>query len=85
VFICGLKFFLAPLREIFWLRLDRPCQATIQAHRKKHHLGHFADEYSAVQAYNTAAKIYHKSFACPNLWTGPTHPKRYFPHIADGI
>jgi hypothetical protein len=50
-------------------------EATIQYEHKRRYLGRFADEHTAVKAYNVWARRLHGQFAYLNKWDGPTEKK----------
>jgi hypothetical protein len=54
-------------KGVCWHKRDNKWNATIFAEGKKKHLGYFIDEIEAAKAYDSAAKIYFKEFACLNF------------------
>lgn len=54
-------------KGVFWFKRDQCWSAQICRSGKRYHLGYFADEREAAQAYDTAAKKLHKKFAKTNF------------------
>jgi hypothetical protein len=49
--------------------------ASIKHERRSYNLGLYADEYSAVEAYNAAATVLHGRYGYVNRWDGETEKK----------
>jgi hypothetical protein len=54
-------------KGVHWHKGQKKWAAQITANGKRHHLGYFAKEIDAAQAYDRAAPKYHGQFAHPNL------------------
>ena len=63
-------------KGVFYLRERRYYKAgwvaSIRCKGKRHYLGFFNDEYTAVKAYNVAAYRKFGEFAYLNIWDGPS-------------
>ncbi len=54
-------------KGVDWLKSQKRWRARIRVNHKRIYLGSFADEISAAQAYDDAAKRYHGEFAVLNF------------------
>jgi len=53
-------------RGVYWFEKDQKYMAKIKTPQGHHYLGMYSDILEAAEAYNNAAKIYHKEFAVLN-------------------
>jgi len=54
-------------KGVCWDKRNKKWGVTIQANKKKYHLGYFKDEIDAAKAYDKKAKKLHGQFACLNF------------------
>lgn len=59
--------FSSKYKGVCWHKRDEKWNAAIFEEGKKKHLGYFTNEIEAAKAYDNAAKIYFKEFACLNF------------------